>query len=280
MTALGIGTFAGAATSALDSQYDNALQWAFAHGCTFVDSSIAYRAGRALSCVSRALPATKLSIKLSVKVGFDLMFGGNEAARHSLDRSFLREQILRSVELLGDRPIDWVLLHNPETQLRQVDRSHFESLLQNAFEMLETLRSLGTIGSYGVATSCGFRVPSAHPMHLDLDRLLVLSRNVAVSHGFRAIQAPLSIDAPESIGLFAKAKSLGLITMGSSPITPFAAYERPVHPAVALAAIKWALSVQAADWVICGTLNLTHLKANLAAAMELGTTDRRSFRTL
>jgi len=62
---------------------------------------------------------------------------------------------------------------------------------------------------------------------------------------------------------------MGLVTMGTSPITPFGSYDRPVHPAVALAAIKWALSVPAADWVICGTLNLAHLKANLVATAEI-----------
>lgn len=263
MAALGIGTYAGAATPDLDSQYDKVLRWAFEHGCSLVDSSIAYRAGRSLACISKALSVTEFTVKLCIKVGFHAAHFNERPTHHSLDQSFLREQILRSVEALGGRQIDWLLIHNPETQLRQVERSRFEILLQTAFELLETLRNQGVIVSYGVATSRGFRVPTEHPMHLCIDRLLDLASGVSVSHGFRAIQAPLSIDAPEAAAIFARAKTKGLVTMGTSPITPFEFYERPVHPTVARAALKWALSVSSADWVICGTLKLTHLRENL-----------------
>jgi aryl-alcohol dehydrogenase-like predicted oxidoreductase len=253
----------------VDLQYCDILRWAFAHGCKLVDSSISYRAGRSLLCIRDALSTTGLSARLCIKIGFDATAHHFGRYRHSLHRAFLREQILRTREALGDRFIDWLLLHNPEVQLREIDRELFETLLEEAFALLEEFRADGVIGGYGVATTLGFRVQPDHLLYLNLDRLLTLASHVSASHGFCAVQAPLSIDAPEAAMVFEQAQAMGLVTIGTSPVLPFPSDGRPVHPTIAVAAMRWALSVPAADWVVCGTLNLAHLKANMAVAADL-----------
>jgi aryl-alcohol dehydrogenase-like predicted oxidoreductase len=76
---------------------------------------------------------------------------------------YLRDQIDRSRANLGLETLDVYYVHNPETQLAEVDRGEFHGPVRSPrFSALEEAVSAGCIAQYGTATWTGYRVdPSA-----------------------------------------------------------------------------------------------------------------------
>ncbi|MFO7261010.1 MAG: aldo/keto reductase [bacterium] len=123
------------------------------------------------------------------------LVGGN----HCLAPGFLRAQVERSRANLGVQRIDVYDLHNPETQLRSVDRAAFLACIRAAFELLESLCDAGWIGVYGTATWDGYRVLPEAREHLSLRTLVALAREVGgEAHRFRAVQVPYNVVMPEA----------------------------------------------------------------------------------
>ena len=109
------------------------------------------------------------------------------------------EQSLRN---LGISCIDIYYLHNPESQLRVIDRAEFRERLLAAFDALEEAANEGLIRYYGLATWNGFRVAPTAPDYLSLSDMNALARKArGMKHRCRFIQLPLNLAMPEAVTL-------------------------------------------------------------------------------
>jgi aryl-alcohol dehydrogenase-like predicted oxidoreductase len=231
VSSIGLGTYLGECDGADDQRYEAAALLCLASGSNLLDTAINYRCQRSERTLGRVIRraqqegiATRDEIVVCTKGGYipfegappvspsayvayvrerfiepglcrpEELVGGN----HCIAPAFLRAQVARSRENLGVERIDIYYLHNPEAQLRSVDRAEFLARMRAAFELLETLCDEGWIGVYGTATWDGYRVPPEAREHLSLRTLVALAREVGGDdHRFRVIQAPYNVAMPE-----------------------------------------------------------------------------------
>jgi aryl-alcohol dehydrogenase-like predicted oxidoreductase len=227
ISSIGIGTFLGPATSDADASYSSAIVRAIELGCNLIDTAINYRHQRGERCVGAALRTAcddvtrRSELVVSTKAGY-LPFDGElpqDAHRyrreqyverlqlapdeiidegHCIAPAFLRDQIARSRVNLGLEAIDVFYLHNPEEQLRFIDRATFERRLRAAMATLEESCQQGHIASYGLATWTAFRETTEHPQYLSLDEVVRWAAEVGgPQHHFRFLQLPLNLKALE-----------------------------------------------------------------------------------
>src|SRR5438552_3643655 len=112
---------------------------------------------------------------------------------------YLRDQIDRSRANLGLETLDVYYLHNPETQLDEVERGEFLIRMRAAFEALEEAVSAGSIARYGTATWTGFRADPDAPDYLSLAELVAMARDVGGNdHHFNVIQLPYNLGMTEA----------------------------------------------------------------------------------
>ena len=223
-SSIGIGTYLGEPTDAVDDAYRASVTRALECGINVVDTAINYRCQRSERVVGEALADADVAreeVVLASKGGF-LPFDGERPAdpggyireqyvdtglvdparlvrgQHSIEASVIDALLDRSRENLGVETIDCYYVHNPETQLLERERSAVYESLAATFRLLERRRAAGDIGCFGVATWQAFRVPADHEQHLSLARLLGLAAAAAESvgaeaHGLRAIQLPFNV---------------------------------------------------------------------------------------
>lgn len=227
VSSIGIGTYLGPATSDADTSYSSAIVRAIELGCNFIDTAINYRHQRGERCVGAALRTTcddvarRSELVVATKAGY-LPFDGElpqDAHRylreqyverlelapdeivdegHCIAPAFLRDQIARSRVNLGLETIDVFYLHNPEEQLRFIDRVAFERRVRAAMATLEESCREGHIASYGLATWAAFRESTEHPQYLSLDEVVRWAAEVGgPQHHFRFLQLPLNLKALE-----------------------------------------------------------------------------------
>lgn len=227
VSSIGIGTCLGPATNDADASYSSAIVRAIELGCNFIDTAINYRHQRGERCVGAALRTAcddanrRSELVVSTKAGY-LPFDGElpeDAHRylreqylerlqlapdeivdegHCMAPAFLRDQIARSRANLGLETIDVFYLHNPEEQLRFIDRATFERRLRAAMATLEDSCQQGHIASYGLATWTAFRETTEHPQYLSLDEVVRWAAEVGgPRHHFRFLQLPLNLKALE-----------------------------------------------------------------------------------
>ncbi len=224
VSSLGLGTYLGEPTDAVDSQYEAAIATALEGGCNVIDTAINYRCQRSERTVGRALADSEVSrdaVFVATKGGF-LPFDGEQptnpgqyiretyvdtglidpdtlvAGSHCLAPAFIDDQLERSLENLELETIDCYYLHNPETQLRENSREAVYDQLEAAFCQLERRAAAGDIRQYGVATWDAFRVQPDHPSYLSLPAVIERARAAAREVGtggthFGAIQLPFNI---------------------------------------------------------------------------------------
>ncbi|MEM7583511.1 MAG: aldo/keto reductase [Acidobacteriota bacterium] len=226
VSSIGIGTFMGPATSDADASYSSAIVRATELGCNLIDTAINYRHQRAERCVGAALRTVcadtnrRNELVVSTKAGYLPFDGelpqdadrylyeqyeerlqlapGEVVEKHCIAPAFLRDQVARSRVNLGLETIDVFYLHNPEEQLRFVDRASFESRLRAAMATLEESCQQGHIASYGLATWVAFRESKDHPQYLSLDEVVRWAVEVGgPRHHFRFLQLPLNLKALE-----------------------------------------------------------------------------------
>ena len=224
-SSIGVGTYLGDPTDAVDDNYQAALETALDNGINHIDTAINYRCQRSERVVGEVLRRTDVdreSIVVATKGGF-LPFDGERPAdpsryvreqfvepgvvdpaslvrgSHSLAPDFIDEMLDRSLSNLGVDRIDCYYLHNPETQLLDNDREAVYDQLEATFELLERRRAAGEIGVYGLATWQAFRVPQSHQQYLSLpavlDRAAAAAEAVGVGdHGLQALQLPFNVE--------------------------------------------------------------------------------------
>ncbi|WP_243288356.1 aldo/keto reductase [Geothrix terrae] len=224
LSSLGLGTYLGEATSAVDEGYVAAARTFFTAGGTVFDTAANYRAGRserALGSAFAGLPREAFFV--STKAGYLPMGDGltEESPRdwfrrtleapgilsaedvvdgcHAMTPRYLAHQLEVSRAALGVEAVDLFHLHNPEQQLPHLGPEAFYAVVQKAFEACEGFVASGAIRAYGVATWNGFRVPPGRPDHLSLGRLLAAAEAAGGrGHHFRWIQLPLNLALPEA----------------------------------------------------------------------------------
>ena len=224
VSSIGLGTYLGDPTDAVDERYREALATAFEHGINLVDTAINYRCQRSERVVGRALSEADVGreeVVVATKGGF-VPFDGErpddpaayvrrefvesgladpaDLARgsHCIAPGFLDAMLDRSLSNLDLDSIDLYYVHNPETQLRARDREAVYDQLEAAFELLEERRLAGDIGAYGVATWEAFRVSPDDDSYLSLPEVVERARAAAESAGaddvgLEAIQLPFNV---------------------------------------------------------------------------------------
>ena len=225
VSSVGLGTYLGDPTSAVDDAYREAVGLALRSGVNHVDTAVNYRCGRAERVVGEAVrnsPIDREAVVVATKGGF-LPFEGerpDDPATHVRERfvepgivapddlangahaiapDYLEWSLDRSLDRLDLGAIDCYYVHNPETQLATRSRDAVYDQLEAAFGLLERRRAAGDVGTYGVATWDAFRVPEDGEGYLSLAE--VLSRAEAAGeavgpddgHGFEAIQLPFNV---------------------------------------------------------------------------------------
>jgi aryl-alcohol dehydrogenase-like predicted oxidoreductase len=303
LSSLGLGTYLGPVDDAADARYQTAIARAFELGINVVDAAINYRHQRSERALGRALASAgergvgRDEIVVASKAGFlPLDADDPDTARAYIERVYVRtgivhpdeivagchcvapryleDQIARSRRNLGLETIDVYYLHNPETQLDEVDAAELDRRLRAAFEVLEKARADGAIGYYGTATWGGYRErPTSHG-HLDLFSVVAAARDVAGDqHGFRVVQLPLNrrmneasegrtqVHGDRALSLLDAAHELGIYVMSSASIHQG---KLAPDPDAARAAIDWARTRPGLGTALVGMGRPEHVEANAA----------------
>ena len=228
-SSIGLGTYLGNPDEDTDRRSLDAILRAVASGCNVIDTAINYRHQRSERVIGQALKLLFLKgfsrdeLIISTKGGF-IPFNGTAPAdpRAYLEENFFKPEIIKPDELvagchcmtpryldhqlntslrnLGLDCIDIYFIHNPETELEEVERKEFNRRLEEAFVFLEGKVREGKIRFYGTATWEGYRNRPDHPSHLTLEEISILARSAGGEHHhFRIIQLPHNLAMPEAI---------------------------------------------------------------------------------
>lgn len=260
-SSLGAGSYLGEPDEKTDQLYKEALKLALGSGVNVVDSAINYRCqrsernfGSALKELIGAGEIRRDEIMVCTKGGF-IPFNGVAPAHpsayfqktyvetgvlkpeevvqgcHAMTPRYLEDQLARSLENLGLETIDLYYVHNPETQLSEIDPKEFVKRLQAAFEFLEKKVTEGKIRMYGTATWTGYRNSPQSQDHLSLEDIHILARAAGgANHHFKAVQLPVNLAMPEAwvlqnqkygaqtISLLELAQKLGIFVIASASL--------------------------------------------------------------
>jgi aryl-alcohol dehydrogenase-like predicted oxidoreductase/nucleoside-diphosphate-sugar epimerase len=223
---IGIGTWMGESTDAMDSRYVDTLIHAASRGINVFDTAINYRAMRAERCVGMAvrrlagMGIPREALFVATKGGYlsydsqdgrswdayvrdeylarGLIDADEMARRHVLSAAFIEHQLARSLANLDLGTVDLYYLHNPEESIVPLGRECFFERLTGSFTVLESAAAQGRIGAYGLATWEGLRVAPDHPDHLSLERALAAAAEAArrvgnPKHHLTAVQMPFNV---------------------------------------------------------------------------------------
>jgi aryl-alcohol dehydrogenase-like predicted oxidoreductase len=229
LSSIGLGTYLGEPTAAVDAQYREAIATALRSGINLLDTAINYRhqrSERSIGVVLAELVAggelRRDEVLVCTKAGF-LAFDGETPAdmrgyfmreyvqpgildpqqvaggSHCMAPRYLADQIERSRRNLGLETIDVFYIHNPESHLAEVARPAFGERLQAAFNMLEETVKQGKIRYYGIATWNGLRLREEERDDISLALLLDIARAVGgEQHHFRCLQLPFNLGMTEA----------------------------------------------------------------------------------
>jgi aryl-alcohol dehydrogenase-like predicted oxidoreductase len=228
-SSIGLGTYLGREDDATDALYRAAVTRALERGINVLDTAVNYRhqrseraIGQAIStAIARGLVARDEVIVASKGgfIPFDTAMPRDPAAYftdtylrtgiirpddivgnvHCMTPRYLDDQIERSRKNLDLDTLDVYYVHNPETQLAEIERPAFLARLRDAFGALEAAARDGRIGCYGTATWDGYRVDPGQPGYLSLAELVDVAREAGgADHHFKVIQLPYNLAMPEA----------------------------------------------------------------------------------
>lgn len=228
-SSIGLGSYLGEPDETTDKLYETALKEAVLSGVNVFDSAINYRDQRSErsfgNAIAELISENKIQrdeIIVSTKGGF-IPFDGDYPSDaksyfekifietgilnpedivqgcHAITPKYLEDQLQRSLKNLGLETVDIYYLHNPETQLGEVERIGFLNRMRRAFEWLESKVQEGKIQIYGTATWNGYRVAPQAQDYLSLEELNCIAREVAgAGHHFKVVQLPFNLGMPEA----------------------------------------------------------------------------------
>src|SRR4030095_5953384 len=261
LSTLGLGTYLGPEDGATDVLYQDAALRALELGVNVIDTAVNYRHQRSERAMRTALATaigrgvvSRDEVLGATKGGFipcdgtvprdprgyfsstyletGIIKPGDVAqGAHCMTPRYLRDQIDRSRAHLGLETLDIYYLHNPETQLAEVDRVEFERRVRAAFEALEAAVADDGIARYGAATWTGFRADPTAADYLSLTELVAIAREVGgQNHHFEVIQLPYNLGMPEAftranqrvsdrpVPVLEAARQLGVPVMASASV--------------------------------------------------------------
>ena len=231
LSSLGIGTYLGQPNEKTDEGYTAAVVTAVEGGINVLDAAINYRFQRSERSIGAALRqlATKgferEEIVLCTKGGYLTPDGAMPAdpnayffseyiqtgifsakdiaaGSHCMTPKFLKDQLGRSLKNLGVECIDVYYLHNPETQLSEIEKPEFLERVRSAFEFLESAVEAGEIQYYGMATWNGFRQDARARDAMQLAEIAQVAQEIAGGmHHFRFVQLPFNLAMTEALTL-------------------------------------------------------------------------------
>lgn len=317
LSSIGIGTYLGRWDEKTDENYAQAVTKFVASGGNVIDTAANYRFQRSERSIGKALKILaekgfgRDELFVSTKGGylpfdsepprdvkdyfrkefvakglaaFDDLVGGS----HCIAPKYLQSQIDQSLANMSLDALDLFYIHNPESQLGEIDRHTFEARLAHAFGLLEENRANGKIRFYGVATWNGFRVAPDQPGYHSLERMISIARQIGgENHGFRFIQLPYNLAMPEAflfsnqafngkvLPLLPAAHEFGLTVMCSASILQGRlASDIPFHIREilgnqltdAMAAIQFVRSTPFVTTALVGMSNIAHVVENMKLA--------------
>ena len=242
-SSLGLGTYLGREDAATDTLYEKAIGRALERGINVLDTAINYRHQRSERVIGKALAASiargivaREDVLVTTKGGYLAFDGetppdprayfaatyvqpgivrpGDVVGWHCMTPRFLADQLERSRANLGLETIDVYYVHNPESQLDEVERPQFLARLRDAFAALEEAVQARKIRFYGAATWNGFRVAPQERGHLSLAEVLAAARDAGgENHHFRVVQLPYNLAMPEAFTLANQRADSGLVPM-------------------------------------------------------------------
>lgn len=229
VSSIGIGTYLGHWDEATDERYIDAIIRFVEAGGNVIDTAANYRFQRSERNIGEALrrlgdqgygreelvictkggylPFDGAPPATDVKTYFEENFVSRGVAdladlvggSHCMAPAYLQDQLDQSLQNMDLAAVDVYYLHNPESQLAEIDRYTFEARLAKAFETLEKNRGDGKLRFYGVATWNGFRVSPQDAGYHSLEKMVnIASRVGGDDHGFRFIQLPFNLAMPEA----------------------------------------------------------------------------------
>ncbi len=260
-SSLGIGTYLGEGDAATDALYREAVGRALALGLNVIDTAVNYRHQRSERAIGAALAAavkagalTRDQVVVATKGGF-IPFDGAVprdpgayftatyletgivqpgevvTGSHCMAPRYLAAQIERSRANLGLETLDVYYLHNPESQLVEVDHDEFRRRLRAAFGALEEAVAAGKIARYGTATWNGYRQDPGTPGYLSLEETVAAAREAGgPDHQLKVIQLPYNLAMPEAftrpnqkvgkdmVSTLEAARRLGVYVMASASV--------------------------------------------------------------
>ena len=322
-SSLGLGTYLGEPDERTDSGYIEAITEALRRGVNVLDTAINYRhqrsernIGAALAMLTQRGELERDEVIVCTKAGY-LSFDGslprdprryflNEyvskgildpadvaGGMHCMAPRYLEDQLERSRRNLQLETIDVFYLHNPESQLRDLDHSTFLRRVQAAFDALERFRRENKIRFYGCATWNGFQVPPQSGEALNLAELIRLAKEIAgEDHGFRFVQLPFNVAMPEAFAfknqdggksLLQIACDLGVVVIGSATLyqgqlthgLPEFLRSTLAVKSDAHAAIQFARSAPGLTTALIGMGRREHVQDNLSIAKRAPTDEQQ-----
>lgn len=229
VSSIGIGTYLGNPDEATDRRYRDAVVRAVELGANVIDTAANYRFQRSERSIGAALTELiergfkREEIVLCTKGGY-LPFDGAPprdvrqyveenfvkpgiagwgdiaGGVHCMAPRYLESQLQQSLRNLDVDCIDVYYVHNPESQLAEVNENEFWKRIRAAFEFLEQAVMRREVKHYGVATWNGFREEPDSSSYHSLETMVEVARDVAgEAHHFRFIQLPINLAMPEAL---------------------------------------------------------------------------------
>ena len=245
LSTLGIGTFPGTASDAVDANYAAVVDRALQSGINVIDTAAHYRYGRSMRAVGeglrRAFAAGIARDQVYVvakggflrfedgpppdlKAWFDAQIArkglGTEddlTGMHCLAPGYIAQQIDELREALGLATLDAFLIDQPEVHIPRIGKEQLNRRLQTAFAVCEQAARQDKICSYGISTFDGLRTDTDHTLFESLTSLLALAENAAqivnrgahARHQFRVAQLPFNAMMNEGFTRFNQATGQG-----------------------------------------------------------------------
>jgi aryl-alcohol dehydrogenase-like predicted oxidoreductase len=317
LSSIGVGTYLGGFDAETDEKYASAITRFVELGGNVIDTAANYRFQRSERSIGKALRELaekgfgRDEIVICTKGGY-LPFDGEPpqnvqqyfedtfvktgiakfedlvGGSHCMTPKYLQSQIDQSLANMGIEAVDVFYIHNPESQLSEIDKYTFDARLAEAFEALEENRAAGKLQFYGVATWNGFRAQPAERGYHSLERMVITAKQVGgESHGFKFIQLPYNLAMPEayllpnqtvsgkSVTVLEAAKAMDITVMASASILqgklagglPANIVETMGDPPTeAMASIQFVRSTPGVTTALVGMSRVEHVEENLSLA--------------
>lgn len=228
-SSIGMGTYLGEATDEVDNRYLKCMQQAIYTGCNIIDTAINYRFQRSERAIGQALGQLianglpRDEIIVCTKGGF-IPFDTNypsdpyawieenllnkgvvtpeeiHPSGHCMAPNYLYHQLNQSLRNLNLEKVDIYYVHNPETQISDLNEPRFYETVEMAFRSLENAVREGKIGIYGVATWDGFLENRDTGHLMQLERLVEMAHRAGGDqHCFRIVELPINLTMTDAL---------------------------------------------------------------------------------